>query len=215
LSARSSIESGLLLAQTSEFSLLLGVSGLVLGHLSAGAFGILALTTVITMTLTPFLGREGVAGSLLPLHPLRRRKREPEPPTGHVLLLGFGSAGMWTVKPLRAEGEQVMVVDDDVVVCRELARLGITVVRGDGSDPDLLEAVGARDAKLIIASMRRPGDALKVLQHVRGVPVLARVFEDHEAEAIKTAGGIPIINSAAAAETFIEWFQANDRIAKS
>jgi CPA2 family monovalent cation:H+ antiporter-2 len=214
LSARSSIESGLLLAQTSEFSLLLGISGLALGHLSAAAFGILALTTVITMMLTPFLSRERVAGALLPLHPFRRRKREPETPAGHVLLLGFGSAGMWTVKPLRAQGEQVIVVDDDVVVCRELSRLGITVVRGDGSDPDLLESVGARNAKLVIASMRRAGDALKVLDHVRGVPVLARVFEEHEAAAIETAGGIPVLNSEAAADTFIDWFQANDRIAK-
>jgi Trk K+ transport system NAD-binding subunit len=87
-------------------------------------------------------------------------------------------------------------------------------VRGDGSDPDLLERVGARNAKLVIASMRRAGDALKVLDHVHGVPVLARVFEEHEAAAIKNAGGIPILNSEAAADSFIDWFQANDRIVK-
>jgi len=121
---------------------------------------------------------------------------------------------MWTVKPLRAQGEQVIVVDDDVVVCRELTRLGITVVRGDGSDRDVLDHVGARKAKLVIASMRRASDAVKVLDHVRGVPVLARVFEEHEAAAIETAGGIPVLNSEAAADTFIDWFQANDRIAK-
>lgn len=216
LSARSSIESGLLLAQTSEFSLLLGISGVALGHLSAGAFGILALTTLITMTLTPFLGRERVAGALLPLHPFRRRrrKRKLEPPSGHILLLGFGSAGMWTVKPLRAQGERVLVVDDDVVVCRELTRLRVHVVRGDGSDPEVLDRVGARNAKLIIVSMRRANDALEVLAHVRGVPVLARAFEEHEAAAIRAAGGIPILNSEAAADAFIAWFQANDRVSK-
>jgi CPA2 family monovalent cation:H+ antiporter-2 len=133
-------------------------------------------------------------------------------PSGHVLLLGFGSAGMWSIKPLRAQGEEVLVVDDDAVVCAELERRGIPVMRGDGSEKEVLEKAGAARAKLVIASMRRPGDALKVLEHVREVPVVARVFEEHEADLIRSAGGIPVLNSQAAAETFIEWFAANDRL---
>jgi len=214
MSARASIESGLLLAQTSEFSLLLGVSGLALGHLSPEAFGILALTTVITMTITPFIGREESARALLPFHPFRRRAAGEKAPAGHVLLLGFGSAGMWTLKPLRAQGEEVLVVDDDAVVCAELQRRGIPVMRGDGSEREVLEKAGAANAKLVLASMRRVGDALKVLEHLHNVPVVVRVFEDHEAAQIYAAGGIPVLNSQAAAETFIEWFAANDRLKK-
>jgi CPA2 family monovalent cation:H+ antiporter-2 len=212
LSARASIESGLLLAQTSEFSLLLGVSGLALGHLSSEGFSILATTTVITMTMTPILGHERIAHALLPLHPFRRRQKAGPPLSGHVLVLGLGSAGMWTVKPLRAQGENVLVVDDDAVVCRELARRGIPVMRGDGSEQAVLDRAGAANAKLIIASMRRVGDALKVLEHVRTVPVVARVFEESEAAQIRAAGGIPVLNSQAAAETFLAWFGANDRL---
>jgi Kef-type K+ transport system membrane component KefB len=212
LSARASIECGLLLAQTSEFSLLLGVSGLAAGHLSAGTFAILATTTVITMTLTPLLGREGSAHALLPLHPFRHRRAPAPPPAGHVLVLGFGTAGMWTVKPLRAAGHEVLVVDDDPVVCAELARLGVAVLRGDGSDKAVLDRAGAGDARLIIASMRQAGEALKVLDHVRGVPVVVRVFEEEEADRIRAAGGIPVLNSAAAAETFGTWFAASDRV---
>jgi len=211
-STRASIESGLLLAQTSEFSLLLGVSGLALGHLSVAGFSILATTTVITMIMTPVLGRERVAHALLPLHPFRRRRGADRPLSGHVLVLGFGSAGMWTVKPLRAQGEEVLVVDDDAVVCRELSRRGVPVMRGDGSEKAVLTRAGAADAKLIIVSMRRVGDALKVLEHIKGVPVVARVFEEYEADQIRAAGGIPVLNSEAAAETFVEWFGANDRL---
>lgn len=54
LNARAAIETGLLLAQTSEYSLLLGLSGVALGHVSQETFSVLALTTVITMTMTPF-----------------------------------------------------------------------------------------------------------------------------------------------------------------
>jgi CPA2 family monovalent cation:H+ antiporter-2 len=105
LNARAGIESGLLLAQTSEYSLLLGLSGIALGHVSPETFSILALTTVITMAATPFLGREQVANFLLPFHPLRKRKNPGETPAGHVLILGFGAAGMWILKPLLAQGE--------------------------------------------------------------------------------------------------------------
>ena len=122
LNARAGIETGLLLAQTSEYSLLLGLSGVVLGHVSSGMFSTLALTTVITMVMTPVLGREDVVNFLLPFHPLRKRGRFTNVPEGHILILGFGSAGMWTVKPMLAQGENVLVVDDDAVVCAALAR---------------------------------------------------------------------------------------------
>lgn len=209
---RSSIESGLLLAQTSEFSLLLGLSGLALGHVSTNGFEVLAMTTMITMTLTPFIGRESVARALLPFHPFRRRVKVPESPKGHIVVLGLGKAGMWTVKPLRQAGEHVLVVDDDAVVCNELSRRGIEVMRGDGSDEHILERAGAASAKLVICSMRRTGDALKVLEYLKGVPVMVRVFEKQEAEAVERAGGIPIHNAEAAADTFMAWLNANDQL---
>ncbi len=209
---RSSIETGLLLAQTSEFSLLLGLSGLALGHLSSNGFEVLALTTMITMTATPFIGREGVARWLLPFHPFRRRVEVPESPHGHVVVLGFGKAGMWTVKPLVKAGEHVLVVDDDAAVCNELSARGIEVLRGDGSDEHMLERAGAAKAKLVICSMRRVGDAVKVLESLKGVPVMVRVFEKAESEAVERAGGIPIHTAAAAADTFMAWLNANERV---
>lgn len=212
LSARAAIETGLLLAQTSEYSLLLGLSGVVLGHVSQEMFSVLSLTTVMTMVMTPILGREEVANFLLPFHPLRKKSKPVETPKGHVLILGFGSAGMWTVKPLLAQGEEVVVVDDDAAVCRALAGKNIAFIRGDGAEVEVLEKAGARDAKLVIASMRRVGDALTVLRHVKGVPVLARVFEHQDAERIKAAGGIPVMNSEAAAETFMAWLEGSGKI---
>ncbi|MFV0416735.1 MAG: hypothetical protein ACK5NG_10260, partial [Chthoniobacterales bacterium] len=50
-------------------------------------------------------------------------------------------------------------------------------------------------------------DILKIIQMVPDVPVVARVFEEAEAIAIKKAGGIPILNSDAACVTFLEWFE--------
>jgi len=167
---------------------------------------------VMTMVVTPFLGSEAVAKFLLPFHPLRKKSEALQSPKGHVLILGFGSAGMWTVKPLLAKGEEVLVIDDDAAVCRALAKKNIPFLRGDGAEEEVLRKAGARDAKLVIASMRRVGDALTVLHYVRGVPVVARVFENADAERVKAAGGIPVMNSQAAADTFMAWLEANDQV---
>jgi hypothetical protein len=76
----------------------------------------------------------------------------------------------------------------------------------------VLERAGAAKAKLVICSMRRVGDALKVLQLVKGVPVMVRVFEKSEAEAVERAGGIAVHNAEASADTFMAWLNANERL---
>ena len=60
--------------------------------------------------------------------------------------------------------------------------------------------------------MRRVSDSLSVLRHVEGVPVVARVFDEGDAERIRAAGGTPVVNSIAAADTFMEWLANNDRL---
>lgn len=211
LTGRSAIESGLLLAQTSEYSLILGLLGLRMGHIAPEVFAIVALMAVATMTATPLLARDTVARRLMRLHPSRRRRLPALDCGDHVLVLGLGSAGMWVLRPLQAAGVPLLVVDDDPVVIAELDKKGIPCLRADGSDEHTLERIGARRARLIIASMRRVADAGKVLAHACGVPVLARVFEDHEAEAIRRLGGIPVSNSEAAVEQFMKWFEASGK----
>lgn len=209
LSTRTAIESGLILSQTSELSLLLGISGLVLGHLSDNGFKILTATALITMTLTSFVSRGLVAQALMPLrHPIRRRPRPDPSLRDHVLLLGLGASAMNLVKPLREQGENVLVVDDGETACRRLKKMGVPVLRGDGTDVELLAEAGAQQAKVIVTSMRRVKDSLKVLKQVKGVPVLALVFEKDESEVIRAAGGIPILTSDTTADKFLEWFHS-------
>jgi CPA2 family monovalent cation:H+ antiporter-2 len=206
MTARASIESGLLLAQMSEFSLVAVIVGTQIGHVAPDVFPVLALATVITMTVTPFVATDGVTARLLRLHPFRATQAAPSGLKGHVLILGFGTGGMWVVRPLAARGHQILVVDDDPAVIEQLRRQKIACIRGDGSDEVTLQRAGARDAALIIASMRRVTDSIKVLRHAHSGPVIIRVFERSDAERVQHAGGIPVLNSVAAAETFMEWY---------
>lgn len=207
LSARNAIEAGLLLSQTSEFSLIIGLQGLLLGHIAAEVFTVIALATVLTMMLTPFLATDRMTWRLMRLHPLRVRG-EVEPPGGHVLLLGCGEHTMPLLETLLTVGHDVVVVDDDPAVIESLARAEVAAIRGDASDPAVLARAGVGRARIVISTVRRPMDNQTVIAEAGNAPVLVRVFDPGTAERIRALGGVPVVYSEAAAEDFLAWFEA-------
>ncbi len=165
LTSRPALESGLLLAQTSEFALVLGLAGSQMAaHISREAFSVIGMVAVVTMTLTPFVATDRFTTFLLPFYRPRRLLQGEESRQDHVLMLGFGAGGMWVIKPLRQQGHDVLIVDDDPAVIAQLQKMNIPCIRGDGADEKVLDRVGARRAKLILASMRRVEEAVRVLQ---------------------------------------------------
>jgi Kef-type K+ transport system membrane component KefB len=213
LSTRPAVESGLLLAQASEFSLVVGLWGLVAGQISPQVFTIVALVTVITMLITPFLGTDAVTWQVMRLHPLRGQPRISDPPSDHILLLGCGDSGMPLLETLIAAGHHVVVVDDDAAIIERLHDGDIPCIRGDGSDRDVLERVGARTARLIISTIRRPSDSEEVVRFAEGVPTVVRVFDGAAADRVRELGGIPVVYAEAAAEDFLRWFEQGPLVA--
>ncbi len=206
--ARPALESGLILAQTSELSLVVGLQGLVLGQIPQEIFTVIALVTITTMVLTPYLSSERAVHTLLRFHPLRRAEvEEPEPASEHVLLLGCGSGGMPLLETLLMGGEEVVVVDDDAEVVNRLRGADVRCIRGDASERDVLHRAGADRARIVISTIRRPRDNASALQLLRGKPILVRVFEDEDAEWVEQRGGIPVMYSEAAADEFAGFFR--------
>jgi len=164
------------------------------------------MVAAFTMTLTPFIATDRFTSFLLQFHPSRRARQQETPHADHVLMLGFGEAGMYVLRPLLKQGCRVVVVDDDPAVIEQLGEMNVPCIRGDGGDEHVLRRAGARRAKLILASMRRVADGVRVLNHVHGVPVVVRVFEENDAQTVRKLGGTPVLNSEAAANAFMEWF---------
>ena len=206
-SARPAIESGLLLSQTSEISLVVGLQGLVLGQISQDAFNVIALVTVGTIVLTPFLSSDVVVRVLLGWHPVYGASQPARDRSGHVLLLGCGAGGMPLLETLLATGHEVVVIDDDPEIIEELRRGDVQCIRGDASDPEVLRSAGADRARLISSTIRRPRDNETLLRSRTQAPVLVRVFEDDDAEWVRTLGGTPILYSEEAAQDFATWFR--------
>ena len=214
--ARNGILSGLILAQTSEFSLVVALQGVTLGLVEPAVFTVVALTTVLTMSVTPLMATDRVTWSLVHWHPYRRPHRshgDAAPPSdGHVLLLGCGSNGMQILDLLFLEGVPVRVVEEDPAVVATLESAGIPVVRGDAADTQVLEAAGATTARVVVSTLRRARDNAPVLEIARrnDVPALVRVFEEEEERWIRNRGGVPVSFADATAEDFFVWLATAD-----
>jgi CPA2 family monovalent cation:H+ antiporter-2 len=209
LSTRPALEAGVLLAQASELSLVVGLQGALAGHISDHVFSVIAIATVASMVATPFLSHDRVVWWLLQRYPRRVTPSAPIPAGGHVLILGSGSTGMPLVETILATGFEVVVVDDDPAVIARLQDADVPCIRGEATDLEVLAEANARTARVITSTVRRPEDNLRVLEFARGVPVLVRVFEDEEAAWVAAAGGTPVIYSQAAAEALLGWYDAH------
>ena len=214
---KSSVESGLLLAQTSEISLIIGLAGMLDGVIEPGTFTVIALFTLTTMLLTPLIANDRVASFVA--HRLTRRNAGGEtPPEGHVLLLGTGSTGMPLLEDLILGNTQIVVIDDDPGVAARLADAGVRTIIGDASDEAVVRRAGADRARAVASTIRRPRDNEALLRVARDVPVLVRVFDEADAAWVREHGGVPMLYSLASADNLIEWFddqidELNERLA--
>ena len=211
MSSRAAIESGLLLTQTSEISLVVGLFGLIAEQITANVFNVIALVTLVTMLLTPFISADRVAWWLMRRRgvravPQRRKLDLLTPREGHVLILGSGATGMPLLETVLGMGHDLLVIDDDPVVIGRLREADIPCLRGDASDIDLLRRAGADRARIITSTIRRPQDNRRLLEFARGVPALVRVFEESDADWVRELGGTPVVASHAASVEMMKWF---------
>ena len=205
LSARTGIEGGLLLAQCSEFSLVLALAGMGQGHIETEMLAVVAFVTVLTMILTPFIATDAMTWRLMRWLPSGRRVVLTPRPQDHVLLLGCGPNTRQLLDTLVAHRQRVVVVDDDPAVVEQLRAEGIEAVRGDGADYNLLRVTGARHARVIVSTMRRVQDNERLARFAHGGKVIVRVFEPEQAQRLREAGAIPVLYSAVAVEGFLRW----------
>lgn len=208
LSSRNAIESGLLLSQTSELSLVLLLPAYFAGILGQEILSTIILVTAFTMTLTPFLTTSPVVWYLMRKHPSPYQMvKAPESPTGHILILGMGPHSVALLETLLFSGYELFVVDDDPALIEELAQNEVPCLRGDASDPKVLERAGIERARAAISMIRRAKDNRAILRLAGDTPVIVRVFEEDDAQMVRDCGGIAVSFSEAAADGFFEWLR--------
>lgn len=211
LTQRASIESAHLLAQCGEFSLIIVLLGIQQGHVGNNLLAVVVMVAVVTMTLTPWLANDRVTWRLMRWIPGGRDGHTVSRPENHVLILGCGRNTRELAVRLHTQGRSVLVVDDDPAIIQTMQEKGIDALRGDGADYLLLRNAGARQAKVIISTMRRMRDHERLLRFVSGPQVLVRVFDPADGQRLQEMGATVNVESELAADAFVQWFETHGR----
>ncbi|MFB6110849.1 MAG: cation:proton antiporter [Halodesulfurarchaeum sp.] len=121
----------------------------------------------------------------------------------HVLIIGGGKVGKELASRLGERGENVVILDRDDEVARELRAEGFTVRTSNGTDIEELRAAGAEEAKTVIAATGDDDTNLLVVQLARAKfqteDVIARVNKPENRDAFEELGVEAVSASTATA----------------
>jgi len=169
---------GSLLAQGGEFAFVVFGVARATQALPSDYEALLTLVVALSMALTPFLVllRDKAAA--------RSAARDAEEPDAierdgeTVIIAGFGRFGQIVGRLLFTSGVRATVLDHDPEQIEALRRFGYRIFYGDATRLDLLEAAGAREAKLLINAIDDIEESLELVDIVRenfpNLRVLAR-----------------------------------------
>jgi len=178
---------GVGLAQFGEFGFVLTRLAQASGVVDERATGPLLAAGIGSMFLTPLFVRAAphiTAGERL-LAPLERLigvrsidSEEVEPLSGHVLIVGFGLAGRFAARTLKACDIPYLVLELNAENVRRGKAAGLTVFYGDATSEEALRHAHVEGARRIVLLMNDPAAAQRVVDTVKrvapGVPVMMR-----------------------------------------
>lgn len=164
--ATTALISGLSLAQIGEFSILLAAVGVPLGLFREGDHQLFLSTAVLSMMAAPLLIHVSrpVAERLASLtgrtEPARRTSDtgELDSLTDHAVVVGYGLAGRYLSRVLRAAGIRCLVVEQNAELVRRARDDGMSVMFGDGTRHTILEHARVRHARVIVFAISSPTD---------------------------------------------------------
>ena len=82
-----------------------------------------------------------------------------------ALLIGGSSQTKYLANSLLKQGYHVVAINEDIEVCQSLSELNkLSVFRGDGSMPPVLEDAGAHDADLAVVITEHDDDNLVICE---------------------------------------------------
>jgi CPA2 family monovalent cation:H+ antiporter-2 len=177
-SLRTSILSGLHLAQIGEFSFVLAVAGKSSGLLTDENYQLFLSASILTMLLTPLLFQLSpnistwVSSKRL-LERLDRMRKTAEKEgihlkrEGHVIIIGFGLNGRNLAEVLKEVSIPYVVLDLNNDTVLKMKKRGEPIFYGDGTSPEILQKLGIEKARVLVIAISDPSSTRRILQTSR------------------------------------------------
>lgn len=198
---RTSFLTGLSLAQISEFSLIIVFLGERLGQINSETVSLVTAVGILTFAASNYmiLGSGGLYRTFVSRLPLFERNKTLEENMGenlehkdHVILVGADRTGSSVLAALVNQGEEVLVIDFNPDVIRNLKGRKVKSLFGDISDLEIQERAGLRNAKLIISTVSDVEDNMLLISQIKKLKkrpkIVTIAHDDREEEELKKAG---------------------------
>lgn len=150
---------GLTVAQISEFSLIMMLLGLSLGHITETTLSMVTIVGILTIAVSTYMitYSEKLYAKLAPfLKPFESKKRRRVDIGDHkydVILFGCNLMGFDFIEAFKSLGVKFLAVDFDPEVVKELTSMGANIKYGDAEDSEFLEDIRVSEAKTIISTI--------------------------------------------------------------
>ncbi len=183
---RTSFLSSMSLGQISEFSLILVLLGLRLGHISKNIFSLTVIFAIVTMVLTSyFIYYDKIISNLFAnmlnifeklslkkrkIHLLTKRKKP------RIIIFGCHRMGSIFLKCLEKIGKKVIVVDYNPEIIEELIKKKKDCLYGDIMNLEVLKLCGIKYAKLVISTVKDEERTIFLLDYVKKYNKKAKVI---------------------------------------
>ena len=184
------------LAQAGEFGFVLISFSLQQGVLTDALGGRLLLVIALSMLITPLL--------FILYEILSKRMQETADEeedeideTGTVIIAGIGRFGQIVNRLVRSAGFETVVVDNDLATVQMMRKFGFRGFFGDPTRPDLLNAAGLEDAKVLVVAINDKAASVKLVRYARqarpDLHIVARARDRMHVHELYDAGADDIV----------------------
>jgi len=216
---RTSLMTGLGLAQIGEFSFVLAIAGKASGLISEEFYQIFLSSSVVTMIMAPFMMNAApTISEWVTVQPLmkklvgKRKLLDAEGSTrkrhDHVIIVGFGLNGRNLAKVLKEAEIPYVVLEMNSDTVREMRKKGEPIHYGDGSSKEILHKMGIEKARLLVVAISDPVSTRRIVSIARqanpDVYLIVRTRYLIEVDDLKSLGADEVIPEEF--ETSIEIF---------
>jgi len=175
----------LALAQGGEFAFVLVSAGRQFSVFDLATSSMITIVVAMSMLLAPLLfvayeayfSRLSQRATYVDDHEIQ--------PTCQVIIAGYGRFGQIVGRLLASNGFDLTILDHSPSQIDLVRRFGNTVFYGDASREDLLEAAGAKEAKLLVVGVDDADKSLEIIEtaknHFPHIKILARAVDRRHA----------------------------------
>jgi len=199
------LRTGLVLSQVGEFGFALLLLARQHEVLAADHAQLVLAMIVLTMLCAPLIvwynGR--LVRKLVPSYARSRAinleaiRSEAQTRARHVIICGYGRSGQNLAWMLEQEKISSIALDLDPYRVRAARDAGKSVVYGDATRRDVLEAAGLARAAALVVSFNDTAIAQKILELARTLrpemPVIVRTMDDADLERLMQAGATEVV----------------------